>query len=216
MIRPFIPEDLFELNTGLVPSFDGNCIIIDNVFKNFEEIQQICNNTPVEQWKSRSNSRNFKDYYDCRPTFNNWAPSHKKIENRLGTLIDITNSIYNLKGKITSEKEFIFNYFKHLNLGVSKKYQQFPHYDYYFNAIFYIDPHENGGTALYENVYIKNNEEENLLIDTSNFKIKKIIKSKPNRCTIFPGKQLHGGYIENHDIYYHNWRINLVHFFKST
>jgi hypothetical protein len=169
---------------------------------------------PVEQWKTRSNSKNFKDYYDCRPKFNNWFPNQKKIDNRLNTLLSITNEFFNLEGKITSEKDFLFNYFKHLKKDVHSKFQQHPHYDKYFNAIFYIDPHENGGTALYQNVDMHNKEDENLLIDTSGLEIKRIIKSKKNRCVIFPGQQLHGGYIENHNIYYTNWRINLVHFFK--
>jgi|TARA_R110001592_G_scaffold142319_2_gene364351 hypothetical protein len=216
MIIPFIPEDLFELNNNIQPKFDKEVIVIDNVFKNYQNILDICYNLPVEQWKTSSNSRNFKDYYDCRPRFSNWFPNQQKIQNRLSTLLSITNEHYNLNGDITSEGDFNFNYFKHLKQNVSKDYQQYPHYDEYFNVIFYIDPFENGGTALYENINLQNKEEENLLFNISNLKIENIVNSKPNRCVIFPGYKLHGGYIENHDVYYYNWRINLVHFFKKS
>jgi len=215
MIIPFIPEDLFELNNNIQPKFDKEVIVIDNVFKNYQNILDICYNLPVEQWKTSSNSRNFKDYYDCRPRFSNWFPNQQKIQNRLSTLLSITNGYYNLNGNLTSEGDFNFNYFKHLKQNISKDYQQCPHYDEYFNVIFYIDPFENGGTALYKNINLQNKEEENLLINVSNLKIENIINSKPNRCVIFPGYKLHGGYIKNHDIYYYNWRINLVHFFKK-
>ena len=117
---------------------------------------------------------------------------------------------------MSAQNSFSFNYFKHLNRNVSKNLQQYPHYDQYFNAIFYIDPYENGGTALYENLDLENKEDENILIDISHLKIKKIIKSVQNRCVIFPGHCLHGGYIEDHNKYYYNWRINMVNFFKRS
>jgi hypothetical protein len=217
MIIPFIPEDLFELNDGLNPQFDGKVIIIDNIFKNFQDVLNICYNLPVEQWKTSPNSRNFKDYYDCRFQINNWFPIPNKIEKRLSTLLSIiTNNYFNLNGNITAAPDFQFNYFKHLKKDVSNKFQHHPHYDQYFNVIFYIDPFENGGTALYKNINLKNKESENLLFDISELEIEKIINSKPNRCVIFPGHYLHGGYIKDHNLYYYNWRVNLVHFIQKT
>jgi len=212
MIVPFIPEDLFELNSNLKPKFNGEVIIIDNIFKNYEEILKVCNNMSVETWKITPTSRNFKDYYDCRLIVNNFFYSNK-INNRLNLLISYIRKYFKEKNDLKVEKELKINYFKHLKNNISSNYQFFPHYDYNYNAIFYIDPFENGGTALYENVNIDNKEEENILFDISTLKIKQIIKSKPNRVVIFRGNQLHGGYIENHNIYYYNWRINLVNFF---
>lgn len=212
MIIPFIPEDLFELNDNLQPQFDGEIIIIDNIFKNYNQILEVCLNTPVEQWKNTSTSRNFKDYYDCRPSFQNYFPNIDKINKRLNTLLLITSYFFKLKLKPVANKTFEFNYFKHLKKDIPSNLQFHPHYDGAYNIIFYIDPFENGGTALYENKDVTNNEHKNLLKDISSFKLKRVIESKPNRCAIFNGKNLHGGYIQDHNIYYYNWRINLVHF----
>ncbi len=214
MIIPFIPEDLFKINDNIHPQFDGEVIIIDDIFQNFSEILDICYNVPVEKWKSSSDSRNFKDYYDCRLMFLNWWPDQNKLFNRLDPLLNLTKSFYNVKETLFPEPDFSFNYFKHLKKDISKNLQHHPHYDDYYNVIFYLDSYENGGTAIYENVPLENQEEDNLFYDISNLKIKQIIKSKPNRCVIFPGHQLHGGYIEDHNKYYYNWRVNLVNFFS--
>ena len=215
MIIPFIPEDLFELNNNLNPQFDGEVIIIDDIFKNYKDILNVCNNTSVEQWKSSPSSRNFKDYYDCRLVFNNNSYDSNKLSLRLGTLNSIISShIPNFNFNYPTQ--FTFNYFRHLKKDVSVNLQHFPHRDKAYNIIFYLDPFENGGTAIYEDVPLVNKEEKNLLFDISNLKVKKIIESKPNRFVIFPGHYLHGGYIKNHNIYYYNWRINLVHFLYNN
>ena len=215
MVIPFDCEDLFELNDNLQPQFDGEVIIIDNIFKNFQTITDICHNTTVEKWKGDSSSRNFKDYYDCRPTFNNYFPNTEKINKRLATLLPIPDYYFNLKGNIGCNQKFVFNYFKHKKLNISSKLQFNPHKDKYYNCIFYIDSLNNGGTALYEDANIENKEAINLLCNTSNLQIKKQIASHPNRCAIFPGNVLHGGYIKDHNKYYYNWRINLVHFLTN-
>lgn len=215
MIIPFIPEDLFELNNSLNPQFNGEVIIIDNIFKNYKDILNICNNVPVEKWKSSTNTRNFKDYYDCRLTFQNNYPSSNKINNRTKTLISLIHHYFKPNYNLKPSKEFEFNYFKHLKKDINNNLQHFPHYDPYYNIIFYIDPFENGGTAIYENYPISKSfkENDNLLFNTNDLKIDYLIQSKPNRCVIFDGRKLHGGYIKNHNTYYYNWRINLVHFF---
>jgi hypothetical protein len=212
MIKPIIAEDLFVLNDNLQPQFDGEVIIIDNIFKNFEEIVEVCYNMPVEQWKTSPTSRNFKDYYDCRPVFNNFYPNEAKINKRLNTLFSLIDYYYKSPNRITTSKGFNFNYFKSKLLNIPPNLQHTPHRDSAYNCVFYIDPYENGGTALYEEAHIDGWDGDNLFYDISNLKIKKIISSKPNRGVIFPGDILHGGYIENHNIYYNNWRINLVNF----
>lgn len=213
MITPIILEDLFELNDNIEPNFDGEVVIIDNIFKNYEKILDVCLNMPVEQWKTSSNSRNFIDYYDCRPIFNNFYPIQDKLNKRVNTLLSITKHFFKLKNNPILHKNFEFNYFKNKIKNLSKNFQFYPHCDLYFNCIIYLDPQSNGGTAIYKNVNnFKNNEDKNLFYDISSLEIEKIIQSKPNRCVIFPGYKLHGGYIEDHNTYLYNWRINLVHF----
>ena len=216
MIVPFIPGDLFELNSNLKPKFDGEVLIIDNIFKNYQNILDICHNMPVEQWKTNSNSRNFKDYYDCRPIFQNHSFNETNDVDRL----DVLNSLLKHYFKENNSKyatNFTFNYFKHLKNNVSKNYQHYPHFDDLYNIIFYIDPFENGGTALYEqgDFYPIMKESDNLMYNISDLKIKKIIKSKVGSIFTIIFLTLHGGYIEDHSIYYYNWRINLVQFVEQ-
>lgn len=215
MIIPFIPEDLFELNNNLQPQFDGEVIIIDNLFKNFEDITKICNNIPVEQWKSSPTSRNFKDYYDCRPVFNNFFPNEDKTNGRLSILTNFISYYYSINSSIKVSKGFNFNYYKNIKSDIPSNLQHHPHTDHYFNCIVYMDPYENGGTALYEDANLPDTEANNILYNIENLSIKKIIDQKPNRCVIFPGNILHGGYIKDHNLYRDNWRINLVHFFEK-
>jgi len=212
MVLPYIPEHLFELNSNLFPQFDGEVIIIDNLFKNYSYILDVCTNMPVEIWKSSPTSRNFKDYFDCRPIIDNHCPDKKMLDKRLSTFRSLISNFFKTTKKLDIDKWFVFNYFKHLKKDIPNNIQLHPHYDHYFNVITYIDPFENGGTAIYENQNIDLKEEENVLYDISKLKIKKIIPSKPNRCIIFPGNLLHGGYIKNHNVYHYNWRINLVNF----
>lgn len=216
MIFPFIPEDLFELNDNLNPQFKDNVIIIDDVFKNFEDITNLCYNTPVEPWKFAPSTRNFKDYYDCRLSIQNYFPLPNKINKRLYTLKSIISYFFNLETSPNFHKSLDFNYFKHKKLNIPTNYQFQPHTDdSSYNCIFYIDPYENGGTAIYEQSNIKDNEHINLFYDISNLTIKTLIPSKPNRCAIFQSNLLHGGYIQNHDVYYKDWRINLVNFLNK-
>ena len=216
MIIPFIPENLFELNNNLQPQFDGEVIIIDNIFKNYKNILDVCYNVPVEIWKNTPTSRNFKDYYDCRLIISNHDPIIEKHYARVSSLADIIAHFFNDNRDFEFKSSFNFNYFRNLKKDISPNFQHHPHYDGDYNIIFYIDPFKNGGTALYENVDLELNEHENLMFDISKLKLKKIVNSKPNRCVIFKGDTLHGGYIENHNTYYYNWRINLALFIGLT
>ena len=176
MIYPFSPEETFILNDKLEPRLEGEVIIIDNIFKNFDHISNLCQNFPVEKWKDSDNSRNFKDYYDCRLTIHNYFPNMGLIKNRINPLIQFMVDGFGIDPrKVGAAKEFIFNYYKHLKKDLDVNIQQHPHFDEYYNVIFYIDEFENGGTALYEDYDIINKEEENLLFDISDLKIKKII-----------------------------------------
>ena len=215
MIIPFIPEDLFELNENIKPEFDGKVLVLDNVFKNFNKIQEVTNNMSVENWKISPSSRNFNDYYDCRVEINNFYPDVKKLDKRLRKLTRIAEDYFNLNYSIISDRDFSFNYFKHNKKNIPTNLQHCPHYDPYLNVIFYLDDFKNGGTAIYKNSTINHVEIENIMYDVSNLEIEHIIESKPNRCVIFNGEYLHGGYIKDHNIYYDNWRINMVHFFRK-
>ena len=215
MIRPILTEDIFELNDQIQATFDGEVIIVNNIFKHYNEILKYINNVTIEPWKLDPNGRNFKDYYDCRHYFNRGLLTHpEKSKKRVSTLIELLCYYFKLnKEKITASPEIIFNYFKHKKLDIDKNLQHFPHHETYYNSIVYLDPLKNGGTALYDTKVFNNEEDKNLMYDISSLSIKKIIPAIPNTLVMFPGTIMHGGYIEDHDLYYYNWRINLVNFF---
>lgn len=204
---PFIVEELFALNPNSQIIYHENWVCIDDFYQNFEQIQNMFEYMPVESWKMSKWSRNFKDYYDCRPAFANWEPPKEMIDARLEPLNKL---IGNLVGwnDVAIEKSLAFNVFKHKKTNVPVTMQHHPHYDKNMvNMLIYIDKHANGGTALYENQNVTNKEGANLIVDISKFTIKEIIPAKPNRCVIFPGDYLHGAYIEDNDVYFNNWRI---------
>lgn len=214
MITPFIPDELFEINESPLISFDNEyqVIYVDNFFKNYEDITNVLHNTSVERWKTAENTRNFIDYYDCRMVINNPYPSRDLINRKINFYYSLISNYLKETNPLEFKQGYHFNYFKNKKYNLDSKYQHYPHKDLAYNIIHYMDSFSNGGTAIYKDINIENREEYNLFYDTSNLKIKKIIEAKPNRCVIFKGNVLHGGYINNHNIYCDNWRINLVNF----
>ena len=151
MIKPFVSDNLFEINQNAKVSFDAvnEIIFIDDVFKNYEEILDLIYNVNVESWKMSSTSRNFIDYYDCRLNYNN-VNTYKK-DNKF--FYDLINYYFKLNNKqLFFQNAYSFNYFKNKIKGLTNNYQFFPHYDNAFNIIFYLDTACNGGTAIYDNV----------------------------------------------------------------
>jgi len=126
-------------------------------------------------------------------------------------LFDNHKELFKLKDIILKE----FNYFKNNKKNVSNNFQHFPHIDNYYNALVYLDKICSGGTAIYDMPSIVNTEQYNLLYDISNYS-KRVIKAIPNRLVIFNGRQMHGGYIEDHNKYVNNWRFNQVLFFRQV
>jgi hypothetical protein len=213
MIKPIIYDELFEINDNLVPSFSDGVLVIDNFYKNYDEIHEILNNMYVPIWKSSEISRNFKDYYDCRLILQN-NTKIEKFKILINSICQLIEYYYNQKVKSINGMDYIFNYYNCIKKDVSNNYQHYPHVDRSFNLIVYLDKISSGGTAFYPNLKnFENKEHDNLLFDVSEFE-KKIVQSKPNRMVLFKGDVYHGGYVENHDFYRNNnWRINQVIFF---
>jgi hypothetical protein len=214
MILPFVSEGLFDINPNFTIAGNDQVIVIDNWYLNYEDIHQILVNMPVARWKWVEGSRNFLDYYDCRSIF----PLNSLGISQQGIFLikDIIKKYY----RLTSELEHInqiaeFNYFKNNKKNVSNNFQHFPHIDNYYNALIYLDKICSGGTAIYDMPSIVNTEQYNLLYDISNYS-KRVIKAIPNRLVIFNGRQMHGGYIEDHNKYVNDWRFNQVLFFKQV
>jgi hypothetical protein len=207
MTTPFIVEELFKLNPNSKITYHTDWVCIDDFYEDIEKIQKAFEHMYVESWKMSQWSRNFKDYYDCRPMFANWEPLQEMIDARLKPLNKLIGQLVNWQD-VGIEKSLAFNVFKHKKENLPLTMQHHPHYDTdMLNVLTYIDKHADGGTAIYEDIDVENKEGANLIIDVSAYKIKEIIPAKPNRCVIFSGNKLHGAYINDNNIYYNNWRI---------
>jgi len=217
MVIPFEPDTLFEINQNVsVEEYTQGVFIIDSIYKNYNDILSILQNMPVPNWKKEKASKNFVDYYDCRPMIRVSFPTDKSmaIHNFCGSII---GDKYDQSGQIAMEtKMYEFNFFKNIKENISSDLQHMPHRDYKYAALVYLDNVASGGTALYDNsLHIESNEGENIFYDVSNIE-KTVIPAKPNRMVIFDGTKLHGGYIENHNDYVNSWRINQPIFFEPV
>lgn len=207
MIKPVKIEEIFKLNPNAVAEFHDDYVIIDDFYQDYDSIIELIESCPVEAWKKSQWSRNFIDYYDCRLIFANWQPDPVLLKQRTEWISEFVCNLINVNA-VTMERSLQFNVFKHIKKNVPATKQHHPHYDSdMVNVLVYLDRQSNGGTALYEDYPVKNNEATNLIIDVSDFKIKEIIPAKPNRCVIFGGGILHGAYIEDNSVYEDNWRI---------
>jgi hypothetical protein len=214
MIIPFIPHELFEVNPNYtITSFDGEVLIIDNWYKNYTEIKNVLYNTPAPRWKWTPTSRNFIDYYDCRPVL----LDELNMGSSNGSVQELCNNIfshYKQQSMLFLNTELhTFNFFKAIKPNISNNLQHFPHRDTNtFTCIVYLDEICSGGTALYySDTFKRNEEQESLLVDVSGLNTR-IVKAVPNRLIIFRGDTLHGAYIDDYEKYQDNWRMTEVYF----
>jgi hypothetical protein len=212
MIIPFCPEELFEINSNYkVTSFDNDILIIDSWYKNYEDIEKVLQNMSIPNWKKHSEGRNFIDYYDCRTSIPVNFPTNN-LDKIISNYPKIISKFFGENVNLLKNNPFEFNYYKNNVKNVSSNLQHFPHIDFDFNCIIYLDSVASGGTAIYDVEYLENVEEYNLLHNVSKYN-KHLIEAKPNRLAIFKGNRYHGGYINNHDDYFDKWRFNQVLFF---
>jgi hypothetical protein len=215
---PIIVEDLFEINKNYTSSFNNEIIIIDNWYKNPEEIIKVLENIPAPRWKNSKNSKNWIDYYDCRPIIHSYWNNEKIYDPAKEIVFNINK--YFFKGSKNNfnliTMPFEFNAYKNIKKNIPNRFQHFPHSEgNIFNCIIYLDKISSGGTAFYEIDSLENKEDDNLLFDVSNLE-KSVVPAKFNRAVIFNGKKYHGGYIEDHSKYLNAWRINQVLFFEPV
>jgi len=210
-MKPFIVEDLVEINPNCKVSVQDDYVIIDDYYKNYDEICSMLKYYPAENWKMSDNTRNFKDYYDCRVIFQNIYPEQSKLQRRN----DFFDSILNLIGKSLKEYSFNinFNCFKPIK-QYSINEQHFPHVDPSYNLITFVDKVNSGGLALYKDINWEDTEHYNTIVNISELEIEQIIASKPNRAILIDGKRTHGAYISDYSKYKNNWRITSAQFLE--
>jgi len=223
MITPVDIDDLFELNPDYeIVSFDGEVLIIDNWYKNFDAIQEFLQNTPVARFETDSgvekDDKNFVDYYDCRLVLTNTALNSKYN----ATIAEIESLIHkhaptDVSVRFHNQNALVFNYFKHINPPEDHKSQALPHVDSYgMSVLIYLDKVCSGGTAFYGTVPDETGGTG--IRDLTEYRKKfkfvptRVIEAKPNRMVVIKGRDWHGAFIEDHSKYVDEWRINQVHF----
>tara|TARA_E500000178_G_C17038341_1_gene764833 strand:- start:7097 stop:7753 length:657 start_codon:yes stop_codon:yes gene_type:complete len=214
MPTPIVIDELFKLNPDRKITYHKNYVCIDNYYKNIGDIQNVLENMHVESWKMSQWSRNFKDYYDCRPAFANWEPRKELLDARLTPLNNLLSEMMQ-RNDFLIEKSLSFNVFKHIKKDVPNYMQHHPHYDTNMvNVLVYLDAIEDGGTNLYQNEDVENKEASTLLVDIRKYKLIETIPAKLNRCVIFNGNQLHGAFIQDNNKYYADWRVTQASIIK--
>ena len=220
-MTPIDIDELFELNPDYkFVSWDGEVLIVDNWYKNFDKIQKVMEQQTPVRFETDSNDgineNNFKDYYDCRVVFTSTS-NNTKYYNTIQEIEKIINENI-MPIKLSTQQGVLFNYFKYAE-APENNIQAIPHTDggHALAGVIYIDNICSGGTALYD--YKPENTTGSGVVDISNFnkkynyKLKRVIEAKPNRLVLYKGDQWHGAYIEDNKKYVNKWRINQVHFF---
>jgi len=217
---------LFEFSDEWDISFDdvNDCLIIDNLYKNAQEINSWLKNQDYPLWKyiDPEYTDNTKEYLDCRLSVA-WPYDHS-IEN-MSRVLELCEKYF---GRDKEDLDFLFrlfefNCFKSLKKFANSK-QHFPHLDDAFgipdewstlNMITFLDQNGNGGTNIYDYNFPDNTEHENLLFDLSEeHKVSKKIDYKFNRSVLFRGNKWHGCFIDDYEHYTKNWRYSQVYFIK--
>jgi len=213
MITVGVNEDIFEVNPDSNIIIKEDYIIIDDFYKNYDQVYNICQNMYAPQWKQKVKDRNFIDYYDCRPRINNLYAGEKHAK-FIWDMKDLIIGAFKLESpvKFLNGGMYEFTYFKHIQNIPDKNFQITPNVGTPFTAYINIDKICSGGTAYYEETDTEFTEE--MFSDVSKLK-KKVIEAKPNRCTIINSNKLHGDYIEDHTKYVDDWKINQVWYFDD-
>ncbi len=216
-------DTLFRFSEKLDPRMEDDVLYIDNLYENPNAIYRWLEHQHFPLWKysEERDSFNGKDYNDCRLIHKIGFPTRQYFMQQ-DMLMNICRQYWH-KGDYHWDQVYEFNCFQ-ANESFDNTIQHYPHIDSQLgvpdeesvlNMIVYMDKEDNGGTAVYEGEWITNDEQYNLLYPVQEkFNLVKIIPAKFNRCVIFTGNKLHGGYIDDYSKYMdEKWRYTQVTFF---
>jgi hypothetical protein len=231
-MKPFLHDKLFELNQSIAIGFnfigEMPLIVVDNIFKNFDDIRGIVLNTPVGNWKYDPNGFNYKDYYDCRICF---PPLQKKLYELTQQIIFKT-----LNKNTLINNGLNFNWFKQIK--EKRANYAFPHHDSYpnnsFTCLIYLNnkSESSGGTAFFKNKLTNNidgTKDDNFFNQYPDaaengydywspekyWEIVAFAEMIPNRLIIFPANYYHAAYHPENG-FYNDPRLTLVYWMKQV
>ena len=201
---------MFEINQKLhiiEEKFeDSTFLLIDNIFKHPHLIVDwLKHNEPKNLWK-----------YDQEPSYNGKYFVDKRHNIQHYSLDKFFLLIESLTNRTLRDREVYSNYiiFKDKNFNDYKNNYWFPHVDFGYNAIVYLNEFDCDGTNIYYNdtcdtymgpEHFESWRPKNL------YRLKYTSKATFNRLFIFDGELPHGMAI-NTDAFFVTHRLNLVTF----
>lgn len=228
----FLVNDELKVQTIKLGGAD-TVLIIDNFYQYPEKISEIVRKSPAPMWKNQDETRNFKEYYDCRHQWVFWDDPEF-----LDIFIKLAEHYYDVKASVPPDQTFATNCFQWIEdqpFGVvgNKSHADGPD-KIAFNVFFNKEEECHGGTAIYRSKvsgsyrfsndfdYMENIEE--LYEDGTSYydpkwqeywTVEHVLEMKYNRCVVYPGYIYHGAFhIENN---FKNFpRITQTYFLKLT
>lgn len=208
---------MLEINTNCTKIVkqvaNTDLIIVDNFLLSPEKVvEYLYNNQPKFLWKHEDQpSNNGKYFIDKRHDI---SGLDTYIYNcKISSLLEKSNQklidYYTTHSNFTRFIDHGFNDYKNC--------YWYPHTDYGYTALLYLNIYGCNGTNIYDNSQCDNyNEPEHYKPwrPKNRYKLLYTIESKFNRLVIFDGLLLHGMAI-NDDRFFNSERINLVTFFSS-
>lgn len=204
-------EKMFEINEDLkITSADENAIIIDNFYKNYEELHDY-----IKSIKKFIRGMYTTDFDNGRTRLDFHVKSKEKLNN---IILNLSHQFWGYNDKIEDD-DILINSMK-LNVKIPVHVQHWPHVDPGTSGIVYLDKISNGGTVLWE---VPDGLDEQYLEETLSFgrsyfrdvsKLKMVAKidAVPNRLVILNARKLHGGFIEDKDQYLGQERFQQIVF----
>ena len=237
-IKPFLHQEIFKISKNIDVTQkqigDMKLTTVENIFSNFNQLRELILTTRPGNWKlSINDSRNFKDYYDCRLSF----PS---LQFQLyDTTKKIIKHLY-LKDTEHIDKTLEVNWFKQ----IKNKKANFatPHSDQivkkqmYTCLVFLNSKKEcSGGTAFFKNKDLNlhsdylNNEVQNWQSKNKDsiengenywpkekyWELTSYVEMKPNKMIIFPSDYFHAAYHPINSFFKYP-RLTLVYWMVET
>jgi hypothetical protein len=233
-MQPFLHNQVFGVNTSLTLKLESiggvPVVMVDNIFKDMAIIREIVLNTPVGNWKYKSQGRNYKDYYDARISY---PPMQTELYDLTKTIIKNT-----YKKDTTLRDGLNVNWFKQIQ--TKRANYAFPHHDKYegqeqYTCLVYLNTEEesSGGTAFFKNKITKNIDGTKLedikftkdypetcengmdyWSSMNYWDIVGYVSMKPNRLVIFPAQYYHASY-HPQDSFYTFPRLTLVYWMQE-
>jgi len=219
MNEPFLYDKVFAVSNNMqgniLFSENNKILVIDNLFKNYSELQKVVFSSSVGNWKYKNGTKNYIDYYDCRLSF---LDKPYEIFNVAKTIIEEQYG----KNSFAVVGHPEANWFKQIN--AKRANYAVPHQDNFvpnanlYTCLVYLNSEEDcfGGTAFFNKL-----KDDSVIedldywgSDPSCWEKLGHVEMKPNRLVIFPANLYHSAY---HPVngYYNTPRITLVWWMKE-